>query len=111
MDIGSGWGDFAVSVGLKHPQNRVVAFEPYPLSIELFERNQSLNQAFNVELVRKAIGSKSGNLRLSTENKEAVQLSTAEEGTRTWLEVESLSLADAMESSTYRALRFSEDGL
>lgn len=98
MDIGGGWGDFAVSIGRKLPQNRIVAFEPYPPSIELFERNRILNHASNVELIRKAIGRESGFLRLSTENKEAVQLSTAETQTGTWLDVESLSLKDAMQS-------------
>ena len=98
MDIGGGWGDFAVSIGRKHPQNRVIAFEPYPPSIELFERNRILNQTSNVELVRKAVGAESGNLRLSTKNKEAVQLSTADTQAETWIDVESLSLGDALKS-------------
>jgi FkbM family methyltransferase len=98
MDIGGGWGDFAVSIGRNHPQCRVIAYEPYPPSIELFEENRILNQTTNVELVKAAIGKDSGKLRLSTQNKEAVQLSTTDPKTGTWLEVESLSLADAMEN-------------
>ena len=98
MDIGGGWGDFALSIGRNHPQCRVIAFEPFPPSIELFEENRILNQVSNVELVHAAIGKESGKLRLSTQNKEAVQLSTADTKTGTWLEVESLSLADAMQN-------------
>jgi FkbM family methyltransferase len=98
MDIGGGWGDFALSIGRNHPQCRVIAFEPFPPSIELFDENQNLNQVSNVELVHAAIGKESGKLRLSTQKEEAVQLSTADTNTGTWLEVESLSLADAMQN-------------
>jgi FkbM family methyltransferase len=95
LDIGGGWGDFSISIAKKNPKSRVVAFEPYPPSIELFKRNQSLNMATNVELIEKAVGKKSGKLSLSGQSKEAVQISTAAGGDGGWLEVESLSLEDA----------------
>lgn len=98
VDIGGGWGDFAVSIGRRNPKCRVIAFEPFPPSIELFEKNTSLNQVENVQLVAKAVGQQSGRMHLSTQNTEAVQLSTAQMDGGQGLMVEGITLGDAFET-------------
>jgi len=97
LDIGGGWGDFAVSIARRNPNCRVIAFEPFPPSIELFEENQRINGVSNVELVKAAVGKLSGSIHLSTRNREAVQLSTAEAQTGDGLTVASLTLIDAFD--------------
>lgn len=95
VDVGGGWGDFAISVGRRNPTSRVIAFEPYSPSIALFELNIDLNRVSNVRLARAAIGKASGRVKLSTQKKEALQLSTVDSSTLQGLEVNSLTLEDA----------------
>lgn len=96
IDIGGGWGDFSIDVARKHPGCRVIAFEPFGPSVELFKVNLALNAVGNVELIPAAVGRKTGKLRLSTAHTEAVQLSTAQTATQSWQEVDSYSLKDVL---------------
>lgn len=77
IDIGGGLGDFALMVGRRHPQARVLAFEPFPESAALFRRNQALNGVPNVTLVERAVAAEDGELSLNISAKASVQHSTA----------------------------------
>jgi FkbM family methyltransferase len=76
IDIGGGLGDFAIMVGRRHPQARVLAFEPFPESAALFRRNLALNGAPNVTLVEQAVAGGDGALSLDVSAKASVQHST-----------------------------------
>lgn len=77
IDIGGGLGDFALMVGRRHPQARVLAFEPFPESAALFRRNQALNQVANVTLFEQAVAGADGELSLNISAPASVQHSTA----------------------------------
>lgn len=98
MDIGGGWGDFSIDVAKKNPGCRVIAFEPFGPSVELFKVNLALNDVSNVTLIPAAVGRKTGKMRLSTASTEAVQLSTAQTATQSWQEVDSYSLKDVLQN-------------
>lgn len=77
VDIGGGLGDFALMVGRRHPQARVLAFEPFPESAALFRRNQALNRVANVTLFEQAVAGADGELSLTISARASVQHSTA----------------------------------
>ena len=106
VDVGGGWGDFAISVARRNPKSRVIAFEPYPPSANLFETNQLENQASNVELVKAAIGKENGRTQLSIQKKEAVQHSTAKGEVDGGVMVECLSLETAFERLNIECCEF-----
>ena len=98
LDIGAGIGDFSLYAALGHPTNKVYAFEPFPESFGLLERNLELNNAKNVRALPEAIGGQTGRLALDLSSGEPLQYST--EGTATAadrLMVPCLSLEDAFE--------------
>ncbi|MBI5030182.1 MAG: FkbM family methyltransferase [Chloroflexi bacterium] len=77
LDIGAGLGDFAVGVAHAHPHSTVYAYEPFPESYELLQKNLQLNQIQNVQASPCAIGGKAGTTQLQLMTPEAVQHSTA----------------------------------
>ena len=98
IDIGAGIGDFSLYAALEHPTNKVYAFEPFPESFALLEKNLQLNQATNVRPFSEAIGGQTGELALDMSSGEPLQYGTkgaADAGDR--LTVPSLSLKDAFE--------------
>jgi FkbM family methyltransferase len=98
IDIGAGIGDFSLYAALGHPTNKVYAFEPFPESFGLLEKNLQLNRATNVHPFPEAIGGRTGELALDISSGEPLQYSTqgaVDEGTR--LTVPCLSLKDAFE--------------
>lgn len=66
LDIGAGFGDFAVRVARECPQSKVYAFEPEPQSFALLEENVRLNGTGNVQAFREAIAGQAGMLSLYT---------------------------------------------
>ncbi len=48
MDIGAGIGDYSIYVAAENPTAIVYAFEPFPNSFELLEKNLSINNIQNV---------------------------------------------------------------
>lgn len=76
LDIGAGLGDFAISVALRHPRARVLAYEPFPESFELLNRNLAVNRVENVTARSEAVGTATA-MTLRTDSREAVRHSTA----------------------------------
>jgi FkbM family methyltransferase len=66
VDIGAGAGDFAISVALRGPRSRVLAFEPWRESFDLMRENLALNGLSNVQPFAEAVAGKRGELVLST---------------------------------------------
>jgi FkbM family methyltransferase len=94
LDIGAGIGDFSLYAALQHPDNRVYAFEPFPESFDLLQKNLRLNRATNVEAFPEAIGGRTGTLALDLSSGEPLQFSTEGVSAQA-LAVPCLSLADA----------------
>ncbi|NTW98024.1 MAG: FkbM family methyltransferase [Oscillochloris sp.] len=76
IDIGAGLGDFAITAARRHPQARVLAFEPFPASAALCRRNVRLNRVGNVQVIEAAVGGGSGTIGLDTSSPDSVQYST-----------------------------------
>ena len=95
LDIGAGLGDFAVSVAHAHPHCVVYAYEPFPESFQLLQKNLQLNQIQNVKAAPCAIGGQAGTTQLQLITPEAVQHSTASAGghERSGITVDSITLA------------------
>lgn len=66
VDIGASLGDFALLAASGHPNTVVYAYEPFPGSFELLERNIRLNRADNVRTLPHAVGSREGSCTLDT---------------------------------------------
>lgn len=77
VDIGAGLGDFAICVASKHPYSTVYAYEPFPESFTMLEKNLDLNQVQNVKAFPYAVSGQVGFIDLHIVSKEAVQQSTA----------------------------------
>jgi len=67
LDVGAGFGAFAVHVAATRPQSNVYAFEPSPQSFALLQRNLQLNGVGNVQVFDRAVGRANGSawLRVS----------------------------------------------
>jgi hypothetical protein len=74
VDIGAGIGEFTLVAACDHPQNRVVAFEPFAESFALLEQNLDLNGAGNVTTYPEAVGAQTGSLLLDLSGGEPLQL-------------------------------------
>jgi FkbM family methyltransferase len=66
VDIGAGAGDFAISVALRGPRCRVLAFEPWKESFDLMRENLALNALSNVQPFPEAVAGRRGELVLTT---------------------------------------------
>ncbi|MBN1954682.1 MAG: FkbM family methyltransferase [Anaerolineae bacterium] len=95
VDVGAGLGDFSLCAALRHPSNRVYAFEPFPGSFELLVENLRLNGVANVHPFAEAIGAESGEVLLDLSTGEPLQMSTeTAAGKEGALTVPARSLAD-----------------
>jgi len=55
IDIGAHYGYYTLLVGTKHPDCKIIAFEPVPENFEILKQNVALNQLKNTELHNLAI--------------------------------------------------------
>ncbi|MFU8826866.1 MAG: FkbM family methyltransferase [Brevefilum sp.] len=78
VDIGAGIGDYCLYAAEGLPGVTVYAFEPYPESFALLERNLALNGVENVHPFQKAVWSKEGELYLDLSTGEPLQISSQE---------------------------------
>ena len=76
VDIGAALGDFAISIAKARPASRVFAFEPFPESYALLQRNLAANRVDNVIPSPYAIGWGDSQMRLAMTTSEAVQHTT-----------------------------------
>jgi len=81
IDIGAALGDFAISIAKARPANRVFAFEPFPESYALLQRNLAANRVDNVIPSPYAIGWGDSQMRLAMTTSEAVRHTTVAGGT------------------------------
>ena len=97
IDIGAGLGDFTAYAAQRSPNGRVLAYEPFPESFALLQRNIALNQLRNVEAKPYAIAGKPGPLALNIGMGEAVQHSTTQPGAKT-IEVQAITLQQVFDA-------------
>jgi len=60
IDIGAHYGYYTVLMGTRHPDCKIIAFEPVPENFEILKRNISLNQLKNTELHNVAVSDSDG---------------------------------------------------
>jgi FkbM family methyltransferase len=60
IDIGAHYGYYTLLVGTRHPNCKIIAFEPVPENFDILKRNVALNQLKNVELHNVAVSDKDG---------------------------------------------------
>jgi len=74
VDIGAGIGDFSIFAAHSNPQTKVYAFEPFPESYHLLDRNIALNGVENVFPFQTGIWSQAGVLHLDNVSGEPLQI-------------------------------------
>jgi FkbM family methyltransferase len=99
IDIGAAIGEFAIHAA-HDPSNSVTAFEPFPESFELLQKNIALNNLTNVTATPRAVSSVTGELLLETTGGEPLMMDTASTAKpdRDQIPVESISLNDVIAS-------------
>ncbi len=105
LDIGAGLGDFTVYAARHSPHGRVYAFEPFPESVELLQRNVALNRVGNVEVQGVAVAGHNGTLALNVGSVEAVQHSVVTGGAQ-MIEVAAVTLAQIFETHALQQCDF-----
>ena len=96
IDVGAGIGDFAISTACSNPHAYVAAYEPFPDSFALLQENVKLNRRDNVRALPLAIGEEKGTLRLFAASGEAVQQSALTAAPQDGVQVECITLDDAI---------------
>ncbi len=102
LDVGAGFGDFAVRVARECPASRVFAFEPLPESFARLEEHVRLNGVGNVRAWPRAVAGRNGELTLYTvtglsgQHRTAGDLSVAREET---IRVPATTLKSALEDN------------
>jgi len=108
VDIGAGIGDFSIYAAHANPQTKVFAFEPFPESYLLLERNITLNDIENVFPLQAAIWSKVGVLNLENVSGEPLQIISKEMHStiieKSVIKVRALTLAQVFEKHAIEKL-------
>lgn len=78
VDIGAGIGDYCVHATYGNLDVNLYAFEPYPGSYALLQRNLALNGIKNVTAYQKAVWSTTGELQLDLSPGEPLQFNSQE---------------------------------
>lgn len=98
IDVGAGIGEFTLLAALRHLDNMVYAWEPFPQSFALLQENLKLNEATNVRAFAEAVGGETGVLALDLSSGEPLQVQSmaieSEGASQEVLSVPSISLAD-----------------
>lgn len=97
IDIGAGLGDFAISVAYEHPNCQVYAYEPFPESYRLLDKNIKLNSIRNVIAAPIAIGARSGEMTLFTTGAAVQHTTTNTSSTAAAVTIQGLCLDDVFE--------------
>lgn len=103
IDIGGGFGAFAVDAAYRHTNGKVYSYEPFQPSFELLRENLRLNSISNVRAFPYAVGGTPGTSRLYLDQRSPLLHSTVPPDPRVGLwpsiEVETTSL-DAIMNDT-----------
>jgi len=97
LDVGAGFGAFAVHVAAVYPRSTVHAFEPSPASFALLRRNLGLNGIGNVRAFDRAVGPVSGSGWLHVSETEPLTSRLATEPLEGAVAVEQWTLADVFD--------------
>ena len=73
IDIGGGLGEFTLFAAVGHPNNRVLAFEPFGQSYQLLVENVRKSGVVNVDAINEAVSSRTGSLVLASSAGEPLQ--------------------------------------
>jgi FkbM family methyltransferase len=76
VDIGAGVGDFSILSAYSHPNTKVFAYEPFPDSFQLLEKNLAQNGLKNVTAFQSAVWGEKGTLSLDLSGGEPLQLTS-----------------------------------
>ncbi len=76
VDIGAGVGDFSILAAYSHPDAKVFAYEPFPGSFELLEKNLVQNGVKNVITHPQAVWGQNGSLILDLSGGEPLQMTS-----------------------------------
>lgn len=100
VDIGAGVGDFSILAAYSHPETQVFAYEPFPGSFKLLERNLIQNDLDNISAHQQAVWGQSGNLTLDLSGGEPLQLTSRKkefwDGQKQVLSVQALTLQEIL---------------
>ncbi|MGD9763005.1 MAG: FkbM family methyltransferase [Candidatus Binatia bacterium] len=97
VDIGANIGMFALYAAVEQRAARVYAFEPFPGSLALLERNAARNRLPAIVPVPLAVAGCAGSRPLHVQGRHGVHslFGTGGDGAQQWLTVECVTLADA----------------
>lgn len=96
IDIGGGLGDFTVYAAKKCPNSTLYAYEPFPESYRLLEKNLMLNGINNAQIFPYAIGAESRPLYLDTGTGVPVMHSTTDQTSANAVEVNGITLGEVL---------------
>lgn len=108
MDIGAGIGDFSIYAAHGNPHGAIFAFEPFPESYHLLERNIALNGVENILPFQSAVWGQAGFLHLDNSNGEPLQVVSKASPTskieKDVIKVSALPLSQVFETHAIRKL-------
>ena len=101
IDIGAGLGDYTIFAVFDHSNNRIFAFEPFPESFVLLNKNIAVNGTQEVHTFKQAVAGQSGQMILDFSGGEPLQITSGELHQHAQINgdkmvVESISLADTL---------------
>jgi FkbM family methyltransferase len=101
VDIGAAIGEFSLYVAAADPGARVIAYEPFPESVELFKENLAMNGIRNVTVIPKAVWKTAASLELDISLQEPLQITSGVKNAPAGnsIRVEAVSLADVLRSN------------
>ena len=101
VDIGAAIGEFSLYAAAKDPGARIIAYEPFAESVEIFKENLEMNGIRNVTLIPKAVWKSATSLDLDISLQEPLQITSGVTNTpaENSVRVEAVSLADVLRSN------------
>ena len=101
VDIGAAIGEFSLYAAAKDPGARIIAYEPFPESVELFKENLAMNGIQNVTLIPRAVWKTAATLDLDISRLEPLQITSGvtDKSSGSSVRVEAVSLADVLRSN------------
>ena len=101
VDIGAAIGEFSLYAAAKDPGARIIAYEPFPESVEIFKQNLAMNGIKNVSIIPKAVWMTTTSLELDISLQEPLQITSGATGkpSAKSIRVEAVSLADVLRSN------------
>lgn len=80
LDVGAGIGDFSLLAAYGNPDSLIYAYEPFPESYQLLDKNIKLNGFENIQSVNAALWGVEGTLKLDMSSGEPLQIMSKESG-------------------------------